>query len=71
MKPVTDFGAGGVEDDASSTKCRSLLSLAGGLPAEISLPKLALSRTKLFVVGGEPGIISGHIERNLRLKAAW
>ena len=37
MKPVIDPRGGDVEDDASSTKRRSLLSLAGSLLAEISL----------------------------------
>jgi hypothetical protein len=40
MKPVIDPRRGDVEDDASSTKRRSLLSLAGTLLSEISLPKL-------------------------------
>ena len=56
MKPVIDPRGGDVEDDASSTKRRSLLSLAGSLLAEISLPKLALSWTMLFVV---PGLLLG------------
>jgi 3',5'-cyclic AMP phosphodiesterase CpdA len=56
MKPVIDPRGGDVEDDASSTKRRSLLSLAGSLLAEISLPKLILSWTTLFVV---PGLLLG------------
>jgi Calcineurin-like phosphoesterase len=56
MKPVIDPRGGDVEDDASSTKRRSLLSLAGSLLAEISLPKLILSWTMLFVV---PGLLLG------------
>ena len=56
MKPVIDPRGGDIEDDASSTKRRSLLSLAGSLLAEISLPKLALSWTILFVV---PGLLLG------------
>jgi hypothetical protein len=56
MKPVIDPRGGDVEDDASSTKRRSLLSLAGSLLAEISLPKLVLSWTMLFVV---PGLLLG------------
>ena len=54
MNPVIDPRDGDVEDDASSTKRRSLLSLAGSLLAEISLPKLILSWTMLFVVPGPP-----------------
>ena len=56
MKPVIDPRRGDVEDDASSTKRRSLLSLAGSLLAEISFPKLILSWTMLFVV---PGLLLG------------
>src|SRR4051794_35242035 len=43
MEPIIDPRCGDFEDDASSTKQRSLLSLAGSLLAEISLPKLALA----------------------------
>jgi 3',5'-cyclic AMP phosphodiesterase CpdA len=56
MNPVIDPRGGDIEDDASSTKRRSLLSLAGSLLAEISLPKLILSWTMLFVV---PGLLLG------------
>jgi Calcineurin-like phosphoesterase len=56
MNPVIDPRGGDVEDDASSTKRRSLLSLAGNLLAEISLPKLILSWTMLFIV---PGLLLG------------
>lgn len=56
MSPVIDPRRGDIEDDASSTKRRSLLSLAGSLLAEISLPKLILSWTMLFVV---PGLLLG------------
>ena len=47
---------GDIEDDASSTKRRSLLSLAGSLLAEISLPKLAVAWAVLIVV---PGLMLG------------
>jgi predicted MPP superfamily phosphohydrolase len=40
MNPLLDPRRGDVEDDASSTKSRSLLALAGSLLVEISLPKL-------------------------------
>ena len=43
MEPIIDPRRGDVEDDASSTERRSLLSLAGSLLVEISLPKLALA----------------------------
>lgn len=56
MKPFIDPRDGDLEDDASSTKRRSMLSLAGSLLAEISLPKLILSWTTLFVV---PGLLLG------------
>ena len=56
MKPLIDPRHGDLEDDASSTKRRSLLSLAGSLLAEISLPKLAVSWTLLFLV---PGLLLG------------
>jgi predicted MPP superfamily phosphohydrolase len=56
MNPVIDPRDGDVEDDASSAKRRSLLSLAGSLLAEISLPKLILSWTMLFVV---PALLLG------------
>jgi 3',5'-cyclic AMP phosphodiesterase CpdA len=56
MNPVIDPRGGDIEDDASSTKRRSLLSLAGSLLAEISFPKLILSWTMLFVV---PGLLLG------------
>ena len=56
MKPLIDPRHGDLEDDASSTKRRSLLALAGSLLAEISLPKLALSWTLLFLV---PGLLLG------------
>jgi len=42
MEPILDPRDGDVEDDASSTKRRSMLRLAGNMLAEISLPKLAV-----------------------------
>ena len=56
MNPFIDPRGGDVEDDASSTKRRSLLSLAGSLLAEISFPKLILSWIMLFVV---PALLLG------------
>src|SRR5262245_36612432 len=56
MLPLIDPRLGDVEDDASSTKRRSLLSLAGSLLAEVSLPKLLLAWTLLIVL---PGILLG------------
>lgn len=56
MKPIIDPRNGDIEDDASSTKRRSMLSLAGSLLAEISLPKLVLSWTILFLL---PGLLLG------------
>src|SRR6516165_416907 len=61
---LIDPRLGDVEDDASSTKQRSLLAIAGSLLAEISLPKLALAWVLLIVLPGlllglSPLIISG------------
>jgi len=56
LKAVIDPRRGDVEDDASSSKRRSLLSLAGSLLAEISLPKLAVAWF-LLIVG--PGLVLG------------
>jgi len=56
MRPLIDPRDGDLEDDASSTKRRSLLSLAGSLLAEISFPKLIWSWTMLFIV---PGLLLG------------
>lgn len=56
MMSLPDPRNGDAEDDASSTKARSLLSLAGSLLAEISLPKLVLSWCLLI---GLPGFILG------------
>ncbi len=56
MKPTIDPRDGDIEDDASSTKRRSMLSLAGSLFAEISPAKLVVSWTMLFVL---PGLLLG------------
>src|SRR5258708_27523060 len=56
MKLIIDPRDGDVEDDASSTKRRSLFSLAGSLLAEISLPKLVIASVLLI---GLPGIMLG------------
>jgi hypothetical protein len=52
LRPAIDPRGGDIEDDASSSKRRSLLSLAGSLLAEISLPKLVVAFTLLVVVPG-------------------
>jgi hypothetical protein len=49
-RAIVDPRAGDVEDDACSTKSRSLLSLAGSLLAEISLPKLAVAWVLLVII---------------------
>ncbi len=54
--PIIDPRDGDIEDDVSSTKRRSMLSLAGTLLAEISLPKLALTWMLLI---GFPGLLLG------------
>ncbi len=56
MQPILDPRAGDIEDDASSTKRRSLLSLAGTLLGEVSLPKLA---TAWMMLIGFPGLMLG------------
>jgi hypothetical protein len=54
--PILDPRDGDVEDDASSTKRRSLLRLAGNMLAEISLPKLAVV---WFLLIGFPSLLLG------------
>ncbi len=56
LRPTVDPRRGDIEDDASSSKCRSLLSLAGSLLAEISIPKLAVAWMLLIAV---PGMMLG------------
>ena len=56
MTFVIDPRRGDVEDDASSTKQRSMLSLAGSLLAEISLPKLVVAW--VLLIGG-PAVLIG------------
>ena len=50
MRPIVDPRQGDIEDDASSTKRRTLVSLAGNLLAEISLPKLIAAWTMLIAL---------------------
>ena len=54
--PILDPRRGDIEDDASSTKRRSMLSLFGSLLVEISLPKLIFAWFLLLVV---PGLLLG------------
>jgi hypothetical protein len=56
MAPLVDPRLGDVEDDASSTKRRSLLGIAGSLLAEISIPKLLTAWLFLIVL---PGVLLG------------
>ena len=56
MRPIVDPRQGDVEDDASSTKRRTLISLAGSLLAEISLPKLIAAWTMLIIL---PALLLG------------
>jgi len=56
LTPILDPRQGDIEDDASSTKRRSMLSLFGSLLVEISLPKLILAWILLLVV---PGLLLG------------
>ena len=56
MKPLVDPRHGDIEDDASSTKSNSLLTMAGSLLGEISLAKLIVAWLILFIV---PAVIVG------------
>jgi hypothetical protein len=56
MVPLPDPRLGDIEDDASSTKQRSLLGIAGSLLAEISIPKLLAAWLFLIVL---PGVLLG------------
>lgn len=56
MSPLMDPRLGDVEDDASSTKRRSLLAIAGSLLTEISLPKLIASWVLLILL---PALLLG------------
>jgi hypothetical protein len=58
MKPILDPRDGDFEDDASSTKQRTFISLAGSLLSEISLPKLAVAWMLLV---GFPGMLLGTV----------
>ncbi|MCW3473484.1 metallophosphoesterase family protein [Limobrevibacterium gyesilva] len=56
MTPLLDPRRGDIGDDASSTKARSLLAIAGTLLAEVSIPKLTVAFTLLVLV---PGVVLG------------
>ena len=56
MKPLVDPRHGDIEDDASSTKSNSLLTMAGSLLGEISFAKLIVAWLILFIV---PAVIVG------------
>ena len=56
MTPAIDPRRGDIEDDASSPKRRSMLSLTGSLLVEISLPKLVVAWLLLIVF---PGLMLG------------
>ncbi len=56
MRPIVDPRLGDVEDDASSTKRRTLISLAGSLLAEVSLPKLLAAWAILIIL---PALLLG------------
>jgi 3',5'-cyclic AMP phosphodiesterase CpdA len=58
MTPFIDPRNGDIENDASSSKNRSILSLAGSLVAEISLPKLIVAWFTLIVL---PALMLGAI----------
>lgn len=74
VTPLIDPRLGDVEDDASSTKQRSLLGIAGSLLAEISLPKLAAAWLLLIVLpalllGLAPLVASGWLATLSRQRA--
>src|ERR1700730_13251690 len=56
MTPIMDPRQGDLEDDASSTKHRPILSLAGTLLVEISLPRLMIAWVLLLII---PGLLLG------------
>ncbi len=56
MLPLIDPRLGDVEDDASSTKRRSLIAIAGSLLTEISLPKLLAAWMLLILL---PSLLLG------------
>ncbi|MFM8745353.1 MAG: metallophosphoesterase family protein [Aestuariivirga sp.] len=58
MTPLLDPRNGDIEDDASSTKQRSLLSLGGSLLAEIGLGKLVVAWVMLIAL---PGLALGFL----------
>ncbi len=65
MQPLVDPRHGDIEDDASSTKSNSLLTMAGSLLGEISLAKLIVAWLILFIV---PAVIVGLVPL---IAAAW
>ena len=62
---IIDPRDGDAEDDASSTKSRSLLAIAGSLLAEISLTKLLLAWIVILIV---PGVVLG---MSLLVATSW
>lgn len=56
MPMIIEPRAGDAEDDASSTKKRSLIAIAGSMLGEINLPKLALAWVILALL---PGVLLG------------
>src|SRR5215469_17554574 len=56
LDPLVDPRWGDAGDDAASTKQRSLLSIAGTLLVEISLPKLLFAATVLLLL---PAVLLG------------
>ena len=66
MIQIIDPRKGDAEDDASSTKRRSLFALAGSLVAEVSAPKLVLAWALLidvpsFLLGIIPLVVSAWV----------
>src|SRR5262245_14346382 len=67
LAPLVDPRRGDVGDDTASTKQRSLLSIAGSLLIEISLPKLLFSVTMLLLL---PTVVLGMVPLMLTAWAA-
>ncbi len=75
MRSIIDPRLGDVEDDASSTRRRSLLAIAGTLLAEISIPKLIVATMLLLLLpalmlGLAPLLVSGWLATLSRKVAA-
>lgn len=62
LNSVIDPRFGDIEDDASSTQRRSLLSLAGSMLVEISFAKLVVAWGLLLILPGAPHRTCSHAD---------